>query len=458
MKLPGAKTIFKRIASLVRPLPLLTLAFFAVLLGALAIAIPLHGRQAVTAAGLTAHEWGTFTTIAGADGQPAEWLPVDLVGKPELPTFVEHFRGTPKNILRGTVRMETPVIYFYSAQETNVSVRVSFSKGFITEWYPHATRLEPSTPLPDDALYQPHEDGSIAWDSITVGPDSSFSFPRKTATSRYYAARGNLRDSYFCTGTKRRAARKIPLLPRRLHPHPALLGQVLPSGSILFDNLAGQPIPSLIVFESRGDKLGYHIATAVQDHAILETPTVSGTPDSLRADLVDILVAQGLFRDEACAMLETWGDSWFEEGSRLIYIVPRQYVDAILPLSIRPAPAQLARVFVGRMELITAATEKSIEAAIASRDSVTLRKYGRFLYPIFNVMLESSTILRRRITAGRNSGSRWPPPPQLRSNLLIFFADLWVVVGFRAAFIRLDPASATGANVNVVRRTGQDFA
>jgi hypothetical protein len=102
---------------------------------------------------------------------------------------------------------------------------------------------------------------------------------------------------------------------------------------------------------------------------------------------VDILVAQGLFRDEARAMLETWGDSWFEEGSRLIYIVPRQYVEAILPLSIRPAPAQLARVFVGRMELITAATEKSIEAAIASRDSVTLRKYGRFLYPIFNVML-----------------------------------------------------------------------
>lgn len=387
MRLPGAKKIFKRIASLARSLPLLRLAFFAVLLGALAIAIPLHGRQAVTAAGLTAHEWGTFTTIAGADGQPAEWLPVDLVGKPELPTFVEHFRGTPKNILRGTVRMETPVIYFYSAQETNVSVHVSFSKGFITEWYPHATRLEPSTPLPDDALYQPHEDGSIAWDSITVGPDSSFSFPRKTAASRYYAARATSATPISVPAPKGVQHEKFLFYRGVSTLTLPLSAKVLPNGSILFDNLAGQPIPSLIVFESRGDKLGYHIATAVQDHAILETPTVSGTLDSLRADLVDILVAQGLFRDEACAMLETWGDSWFEEGSRLIYIVPRQYVDAILPLSIRPAPAQLARVFVGRMELITAATEKSIEAAIASRDSVTLRKYGRFLYPIFNVML-----------------------------------------------------------------------
>jgi hypothetical protein len=86
-------------------------------------------------------------------------------------------------------------------------------------------------------------------------------------------------------------------------------------------------------------------------------------------------------------MLETWGDSWFEEGSRLIYIVPRAYTDSILPLSINPAPTQLARVFVGRIELITPATEKSIEAAIASRDAATLEKYGRFLYPIFDVIV-----------------------------------------------------------------------
>jgi hypothetical protein len=86
-------------------------------------------------------------------------------------------------------------------------------------------------------------------------------------------------------------------------------------------------------------------------------------------------------------MLATWGDSWFEEGSRLIYIVPRQYVDSILPLTISPAPTQLARVFVGRIELVTPATENSIQAAIASHDGATLRKYGRFLYPIVNIIL-----------------------------------------------------------------------
>ena len=35
-------------------------------------------------------------------------------------------------------------------------------------------------------------------------------------------------------------------------------------------------------------------------------------------------------------MVETWRDSWFEEGSRLIYIVPSRAIDAILPLQIEP--------------------------------------------------------------------------------------------------------------------------
>ena len=57
-------------------------------------------------AGLTVHEWGTFTSIAGANGQSVEWSP--LTGSAELPSFVEHFRDAGfKLALRGTVRMET---------------------------------------------------------------------------------------------------------------------------------------------------------------------------------------------------------------------------------------------------------------------------------------------------------------------------------------------------------------
>jgi hypothetical protein len=71
--------------------------------------------------------------------------------------------------------------------------------------------------------------------------------------------------------------------------------------------------------------------------------------------------------------------SWFEEGSRLFYVVQRSAVDDILPMDIRPAPSSLVRVFVGRVELVTAATRRDVAAALASNDQQTLAHYARFL-------------------------------------------------------------------------------
>ena len=107
---------------------LLTLSFIA--------SICLLGRSASPVySGLAVHEWGTFTSIAGPDGQAVQWSP--LTGSTDLPGFVEQFqKGGYKVGLRGTVRMETPVLYFYAPAEQTVSVKVSFSKGVITEWYP----------------------------------------------------------------------------------------------------------------------------------------------------------------------------------------------------------------------------------------------------------------------------------------------------------------------------------
>jgi hypothetical protein len=59
--------------------------------------------------------------------------------KNDLPGFVNDFgcRGF-KWRLRGTVRMETPVMYFYSSHELEARVKVAFPHGLITEWYPQA--------------------------------------------------------------------------------------------------------------------------------------------------------------------------------------------------------------------------------------------------------------------------------------------------------------------------------
>src|SRR5207245_4170326 len=57
----------------------------------------------------------------------------------ELAGFVHDYgyRGF-KWRLRGTVRMETAVLYFYSSRELDAHVKVAFPQGLITEWYPQA--------------------------------------------------------------------------------------------------------------------------------------------------------------------------------------------------------------------------------------------------------------------------------------------------------------------------------
>jgi hypothetical protein len=344
---------------------------------------------------LTAHEWGTFTSIAGKDGRAAFWLP--LTGSTDLPAFVEHFQ-TPdfKGGLRGTVRMETPVLYFYTNRATTLSVHVSFSQGLITEWYPHANRVEPVglqtqarmvSYLNDWSRSQKQPDSSISWDSVTLEPGGSATLPREDNTNHYYAARqtsstplriktqaGDQTEKFlFYRGV---ASFSIPMSVKLTQDE-----------KLLAQNLSAQEIPAMLLFERRGDKIGFRIADATATQPTLDPPELNATMDSLKQAVEDMLIAQGLYQDEAQAMFETWRDSWFEEGSRLLYIVQRQFVDSVLPLSITPTPAKTVRVFVGRLELVTPATQRAVEQAFATHDHAMLSRYNRFLVPILESMI-----------------------------------------------------------------------
>ena len=65
-------------------------------------------------------------------------------------------------------------------------------------------------------------------------------------------------------------------------------------------------------------------------------------------------------------------------------------MSAILPLAVSPAPASTVRVFVGRLELVTPASESAVEQAFAAHDQPVREKYRRFLVPIVNAMIASS--------------------------------------------------------------------
>lgn len=337
-------------------------------------------------AGLTVHEWGTFTSIAGSDGQAVEWSP--LTGSTDLPGFVEHFR-TPefKPGLRGTVRMETPVLYFYDSREESVSVKVNFAKGLITEWYPRASRVGPSANPAEWSLFQGNSDGSIAWDAVTISPSLRAEFPRQPGDSHYYAARMTSATPLRVKTPAGEQQEKFLFYRGVSTFRVPVSAKLTADGKVQIENTAEEEIGNTILFERRGDRVGYRISGAVAKETVLEQPELTGNVHDLGRELVGMLVAQGLYVDEAQAMVETWRDSWFEEGSRLIYLVPEKFVNGILPLSIHPAPAQIARVFVGRLELVTPATEKAVDVAFASNDKVTLEKYGRFLEPILQTMV-----------------------------------------------------------------------
>jgi hypothetical protein len=341
---------------------------------------------------LTAHEWGTFTTVAGENGLAIDWLP--LGGPSDLPCFVEHFQNQStiklvpagyagpfdydhaRGALLGKVRMETPVLYFYAPQETSVDVKVRFPRGLMTEWYPHAEVMEAI--VGPNTLKQATSTSTIEWRDVRVNQAAKADFPSGAVESHYYAARAT-EAAPLAVGTQHErflfyrgiADFDVPLSAR-----------ALPNNRVRIASVGSASVPNVVLFERRGAALGFRVLGALHGDTTVDTPKLDGSLGSLRDELRRALTSAGLYPMEAAAMLETWRDSWFEEGVRVFYIVPPALVDAILPLEIRPAPAHVARVFVGRMEVITGATESAVERAIASNDAATLDRYGRFLGPI----------------------------------------------------------------------------
>ena len=338
---------------------------------------------------LQMHEWGTFTTVAGQDGRATNWLPLD--GPTDLPCFVEHFQnlrllkiapnGAPpidyasaRSALWGKVRMETPVIYLYGPKDQQVNVRVQFPRGWITEWYPSGSVAQPYLTAGSTRDGANHT-SSIEWKFVTLARPGQDQFPTERQPSHYYAARATEANALVVGKQSERF-----LFYRGVGDFDVpVTATVLPDGNMRVANLSTDALPTVVVFEKRGDRIGYRISKNVRGELTIAAPALDANFESLRADLERMLTDAGLYRREASAMVETWRDSWFEEGTRVFYVLPRRAVDQILPIDIKPAPETSARVFVGRMEVITPAMEHAVEDAIKRNDATVLARYGRFL-------------------------------------------------------------------------------
>ena len=365
---------------------------------------------------ITMHEWGTFTTVAGVNGRAIEWLP--LSGPTDLPCFVKHLNGNVivkvaptvlpgKQItyeqaltqLWGKVRMETPVIYFYSPTEFNATLSVNFTRGLMTEFYP--TPTQPFFPIHTALLNDPNFSHTLEW-KVRVSPDIAPLYPDGGGKSHYYAARATdatplkvgveTEKFIFYRGV---ASFDVPIQTK-----------ILANGDVEVWNLAVEgALPQVILFESRNGRMGYRVAGEVLRADTLAPPALTADTASIRKQLREDLIHAGLFPKEAQAMVDTWRDSWFEEGSRVFYILPPQSVSAILPMRILPSPNRITRVFVGRQELITDASMNAVKTALERDDTATLDRYGRFLAPISDRLIGNTANQELQARIAKASGA-----------------------------------------------------
>jgi len=261
----------------------------------LALFTPLLATDAIPpTSGLTVHEWGTFTSIAAADGGAEPW--VSLSPPADLPCFVYHLSAQCVKCNASRVRMETPVVYFYSPQPLMASVRVDLPTGLITEWYPQATqanRLQPGMTYGNG--------GNIEWRDVQVSPGAPGEFPNTGDHSHYYSARetdsaplrvGDQAEKLlFYRGI---ADFNIPVQPKYLS-----------DGKLEIRNEGEEAVGFAILFENRGGKIGYRVIRDLRGAVSLDSPYLTARVESVHEELAGALIASGLYAKEAAAMIET---------------------------------------------------------------------------------------------------------------------------------------------------------
>lgn len=314
-------------------------------------------------------EWGTFTSVSGSDGTLLSGLERE---EHALPLFVYSHAGfAPGNkgwnrpVTGVTVKMETPVLYFYSDAPRQVRVEVGFRGGSISQWYPERSPGEKQLPPPVGPGARPpapvdfakgySESATWAIDVLAPADRSPINARRDWETrewprarvggaNRVRGARGEVEGFVFYRGLGNFA---LPLTVT-----------AAADGSVSLRNVGAETFPFVWVYEK----------TAAGEPARSWTGTLAGgetarvrVADTAAVDFHGALVRAGLSGAEASALIATWRESYFDRaGLRVFWIVPRSFVDAVLPLTITPTPDNVERVLVGRTEVLTPAFEAQL--------------------------------------------------------------------------------------------------
>jgi hypothetical protein len=362
------------------------------------------------------HEWGTFTSFAGSDGVSLDFRP--LVDE-DLPKFVmdrpkqaalntrrdiAYAKGvTGKGLVLSKQRMETPVTYFYTDQERIVDAWVEFPKGLLTEFYPPVRQFGPDF-KPD--VRDPLTGSWLRWGNIRLLPKSRqgplndqgvdpYMRQIEPGENPHYAYARETDSAQIQIGDPAAmAVYREKFLFYRGVGNFNLPVRVKATGSDHFTFTHSGKTPLHYAFLVQIDHGAVRFARYDQIGQSLDM-TLPSQPSSLRAlsdEMVRALISDGLFDKEAKAMVKTWQSSWFgEEGTRVLCSLAKSDTDTLLPLHLNPAPREIVRVMIGRLETLTPEQESSIaslithlgddDPAIRTQSAAKLKQLGRFAEP-----------------------------------------------------------------------------
>lgn len=314
---------------------------------------------------LIVHEWGTWTSLQASDGAPMDGLHHEEEALPEFVvrrcsgcTGDKGFEQLPGPV---TQKLETPVLYFYSDAARDVRVDVTFPDGIISEYYPAPTAYAP--PLFEAVRLG---DGETRWE-VRVDPSlDPAGFPAVAEDDIWAPSRRTAAASIVSQGESERF-----IFYRGLGDFDLPVAVNAEGDGVVTVALAGDDaLPAAFVLDV-GDDRGAVVATGpLAGGARVAIPLTEREPleafvARAKALVREALVADGLYTDEAQAMVDTWDHSYFRTpGLRVLYLASRAWTDALLPIAITPTPDALVRTMVGRIEVSTAADEQALLARV----------------------------------------------------------------------------------------------
>jgi len=373
----------------------------------------------------TAHEWGTFTSVQGSDGNLLNWRPLQ---SSELPKFVHSTKVIPFAVVKPSLvtlqRLETPVIYFYAKEPMKVDVDVSFPRGYITEWYPQLTTLNPTHPVNNGLIEAVQTESRAIWRGLDIFPDVRYAtplgtnqLPHDSTGSHYFAARATAANFVRANITTNNTTDLEKFIfYRGAGSFKTPLRVTLDTNNLVtVENTGPHRLAHLFLLNIHDGQGAFAVLDELAPSNSVHWQQLSDTAAEHwnRFDLPQFktelgnqvqaaLISAGLYADEAQAMVNTWRDSWFtDDGVRVLYLLPRPWTDEILPLTITPAPAELTRVMVGRAEVIIPKVETNLFQLLSTAQTgdtnaqaqatSEFKHLGRFASPALQLAMTHTT-------------------------------------------------------------------